>query len=272
MKRSRIVFFLCAPALALMAIVVSCSDAGNDKPVKRSTGRYYQPKDGGASEGSPAIASSSSMVEAGAIPDGNFDMPKELKGPGQALQVLVTSYDLEVKEVQAAEGNINTPAFKAYVNDLMKGLQTSRARVKALAGQKKVSLARSNMTERMKFESQAAIQHERNIFRNMWADTFMTRRMDTANNLSRTIDNDIAPTLGDDEDYKAELAKVHEELDKRVARAEAVKNGLSEGPATSQGMFDVPAEEDPAGPVVVEHDPPPEKPPASTGGDASAAP
>ena len=116
----------------------------------------------------------------------------------------------------------------------------------------------------MRFESQASISHLNNIFKNMFADTYVSRRIDTANNLLRLIDDELAPVLTDD-DYKKELATTIGELEKRIARAEAVKSGLGDGPTSSQGMFE--EIEEPAPPIGAEE--PLEEPPEETGDGGS---
>jgi len=260
MKRSRL-FLLLGPCVsAFIAIVASCTAGTDSKSLKAGTGRYYQPaKDAG--DGSTLDGMSLSLDAD--LPDVFFEMPRELKGPGQALQVLITSYDLESKEAEIGKFNGSTPAMKAYCADLMEDLKASRARAKALASKKKVALARSSMTQRMVFESEAAINHLQNIFKNMWNDAYISRRIDTANNMLRVVDDELAPILTDD-DYKAELATVREELDKRITRAEAVRNGLSEG--TAEGMFEVPG--DPAGPLARDEEPAEGPPEPEESGDA----
>ncbi len=265
MKRSRVVLFLTPSVLGLLVLAASCGEATDKKALKAGTGRYYQPKDGG---GDGTSTSTSTSLEAG-IPDApEIMLPKELSGPGQALQVLITSYDLELKEAEFGKSNGKTPVMQAYLTDLVKDVKTARSRVKALAARKKVTPKRSNMTERMKFESQASVSHLQNIFANMFLDTYLSRRIDTANNLLRLIDDELTPILGEDEDYQAELATTVSELEKRIARAEAVKSGLGDGPTSSQGMFE--EIEGPTSPVVTQPEPAEEEEPAPPAGDGGA--
>lgn len=264
MKRSRVVLVLCPSIFAFLVIAASCTTETDSKPLKAGTGRYYQPKDGG--DGSSSSKSSTSL-EAG-IPDvADIPIPRELESAGQALQVLITAHDLEIKEAEFGKSNVKTPVMQAYCNDLVQDEKASRARVKALAARKKITPTRSNMTERMRFESQASMSHLKNIFRNMFADTYMSRRIDTANNLMRVIDDELAPLLTD-EAFQNELATTRTELEKRISRAEAVKSGLGDGPTSSEGMFE--EREDPIGPIPP--DEPAEEPPAETGGDGGAGP
>ncbi len=235
MKRSRVVLFLSPSVVAFLVIAASCSEGTEKKQHKAATGRYYQPKDGG--DGSSSSSSSSSSLEAGLPDAGEFELPRELKTPGEALHVLITAHDLEIKEAEFGKESGGTPLMAAYCGDLVKDVKAARSRVKALAARKKVTPKRSNMSERMRFESQAAIGHLKNIFRNMFYDTYINRRIDTANNLLRLIDAELAPLLTDD-DYKQELATTIAELEKRISRAEAVKSGLADGPTGSEGMFE----------------------------------
>lgn len=262
MKRSRVVLFLSPSVVAFLVIAASCSDSTDKKQLKAGTGRYYQPKDGG--DGSTSSSSSSSSLEAG-LPDGpEIEIPRELKSAGQALHVLITAHDLEIKEAEFGKANGGTPLMAAYCGDLVQDVKAARARVKALAARKKVTPTRSNMSERMRFESQASISHLKNIFRSMFNDTYVSRRIDTANNLLRLIDEELAPILTDD-DYKQELTTTIAELEKRIARAEAVKSGLGDGPTGSEGMF-----EEIEGPTPPEGPPQPtEEPPAETGDGGS---
>jgi len=268
MKRSRVVLFLTPSVLAMIVLAASCSDGTEKKSQKAGTGRYYQPKDGG--DGSTSTSSSTSLE--GGIPDApEMMIPRELKSAGQALQVLITAHDLEIKEAEFGKDNGKTPVMQAYLNDLVQDVKAARARVKGLAKKKKVTPTRSNMTDRMRFESQASLTHLKNIFQNMFFDTYLTRRIDTSNNLIRLIDNELAPLLSEDEDYKEELATTVAELEKRIARAEEVKSGLADGPTSSQGMFE--EIEGPVGPIMDTEDEPEEEeppaPPAPTGDGGS---
>lgn len=250
MKRSRVVLFFCPSILAFIVLSASCSDGTDKRSLKAGTGRYYQPKDAG--DGS--TSSSTSVSLEGGIPDApEIEIPRELQSVGQALQVLITAHDLEIKEGEFGKDNGKTPVMQAYCNDLIQDVKAARSRVKALAARRDVTPTRSHMIDRMRFESVASTSHLKNIFRNMFYDTYMTRRIDTANNLLRVIDDELAPLMMDDDDYEAELATTIAELEKRIARAEAVKSGLADGPTSSEGMFE--EIEGPAAPSPIPREP-----------------
>lgn len=259
MKRSRVALVLCPSILVIIAIAASCSVEADKKALKTATGRYYQPKDGGR-DGSSNLGPTSNL-EAGLMDAGDFEFPREIKNASQALQVLITAHDLEIKEGEFGKTNGSTPTMKAFCADLVEDVKVARARVKALAARKKVTPSRSNMTDRMRFESQASMSHLKNIFKNMFNDTYVSRRIDTANNLLRLMDEELAPILTDD-DYKQELSTTRTELEKRIARAEAVKSGLMDGPTSSEGMFEEP--DDPVSPLA--HEPVSASPPQTSDG------
>ena len=100
-----------------------------------------------------------------------------------------------------------------------------------------------------KFESQGAMNHLNYVLPKMFNDTFINRRIATANGLLRALDEEIIPVVGtDDEELRSELDTVRSETESRLSRAEAVKSGLSD-PGSSAGMFD--ESETPAPPRAV---------------------
>ncbi|MBN9162924.1 MAG: hypothetical protein BGO98_19115 [Myxococcales bacterium 68-20] len=234
MKRFRIFLFSCLVALAMIAIAASCSDEDGAAPRKSSTGRYYRPKDAGKPAGD---------VDVPPFDAGEFDVfapdmqiPKEISTVGQAVQALITAYDLEVKEAEYGQANAQTPPIKAYAGDLIRDVKTSRARLKGLIASKEIAPRRTNLTDRLKFESQAALSQLTGIFRNMWLNLWVNRRIDSANNTRRMLNDQLEPILAEDEDFAQELETIRAELDARVDRAERVRDGLAGG--LDNGMFE----------------------------------
>ena len=166
----------------------------------------------------------------------DMQIPKEISTMGQAVQALLTAYDLEVKEVEYGQANAQTPPIKAYTGDLIRDVKTARARLKGMIAAKEITPRRTNLTDRMKFESQAALGQLTGIFRNMWLNLWVNRRIDSANNTMRMLNDQLEPIMIEDEDFKQEIETIRVELDARVARAERVRDGLSGG--LDNGMFE----------------------------------
>lgn len=265
MKRSRIFLFSCLVAIAMIAIAASCSDEQGAAP-RKPTGRYYHPKDSGKA----------GDVDVPPYDAGDFDVfapdmqiPKEISTMGQAVQALITAYDLEVKEAEYGQANAQTPPIKAYAGDLIRDVKTSRARLKGLVAAKEITPRRTNLTDRLKFESQASLSQLTGIFRSMWLNLWVNRRIEAANNTGRMLSDQLEPILKEDEDFAQEIETIRVELDARVARAERVRDGLQGG--SDNGMFE-----------EMDDIPPPQKPqqqpqkpqqqPQQPAADAGAAP
>lgn len=247
MKRFRIFFFSCLIASTIIAIASSCSNEEDAAP-RKSTGRYYRPKDAGKASDADVTPFDAGDFDVFA-PD--MEIPKEISTVGQAVQVLITAYDLEIKEVEYGQANAQTPPIKAYTGDLIRDVKTSRARLKGLIAAKEITPRRSNLTDRLKFESQASLSQLTGIFRNIWLNLWVNRRIDSANNTMRMLNDQLEPVLKDDEDFAKEIETIRVELDARVARAERVRDGLQGGP--DNGMFE-----------EMDDIPPPQKPQQTT--------
>jgi Domain of unknown function (DUF4142) len=239
MKRVHLILLFPPAVVCLIALAASCSNK-DASPLKPGTGRYYQGKDSGAEGGG---GPSGPVPEAGALdPDAMaaaFEMQKEIKTVGQAFQAILTSYDNEVREGEFGQREAQTPPMKAYTGDLIEGVKKSRGRLKGLMAAKDVSPSRTNLTDRMKFESTASITHLTNIFKNMFANAYMTRRIDAAKGALRMLDEQIDPLMADDEDFKHEMDTIREEWNKRLTRAETVQTGLTDGiGGLDDGMFE----------------------------------
>ncbi|MBX3222134.1 MAG: DUF4142 domain-containing protein [Labilithrix sp.] len=254
MNRFHLVLLLSPAVLGAFAIAASCSTADED-PLKPGTGRYYQPKDGGDPDREAVLPEAGDLdVLRPAI-----EMPKEITTTAQAVQVLLTSYDLEVKEADFAKTHGNGPPIKAYAGDLIQDVKGSRGRLRGLIAAKDITPTRTGMTDRMKFESQASISHLSNIFPAMFNSVFANRRIDVANNMLRVIDSQIAPVMEEDDDLKKEITTVRAEIERRLDRAETVRSGQAAG--TADGMFPTPEDPiPPQGPQQPQGPPAPQQP------------
>jgi predicted outer membrane protein len=238
MKRAHLALLLCPVVLAVVAIAASCSQKPDGQPLKAGGGKYYQTKDSG-SEGGLATQPTPDVPKMDFDASALMDMQKEIKTVGQAFQVLMTAYDNEEREGEFGQQEATTPPMKAYTHDLIEGVKKSRSRLKALVAAKDVTLGRTSLTDRMKFESTASITHLTNIFKNMFNNAYMTRRIDAANNVLRMLDEQMAPLVADDEAFKNEIDTVRDEWNKRLDRAETVRTGLTDGiGGLDDGMFE----------------------------------
>lgn len=265
MNRFHLAILLSPVVFSAFAIAASCSANSDDDPLKPGTGRYYQPKDGGDPDAEAVIPEGGSFD----VQRPDIEIPKEITTVSQAVQVLLTSYDLEVKEAEFGKTHGNGPPIKAYAGDLIQDVKNSRGRLRGLIAAKDVTPTRTGMTDRMKFESQASISHLSNIFPAMFNSVFVNRRIDAANALLRAIDSQLAPVMEEDDDFKKELTTVRAELERRLERAETVRAGQAAG--TADGMFPTP--EDPIPPQAPqapqrpqEPSAPEEEPPAADAG------
>lgn len=264
MKRFHLAILLSPLVFSAFAIAASCS-ATDDAATKPGVGRYYQPKDSGDPDSEAVIPEGGSLD----VDRPDIQIPKEITTMSQAVQVLLTSYDLEVKEAEFGKTHGNGPPIKAYTGDLIQDVKGSRGRLRGLMAAKDVTPSRTGMTDRMKFESQASISHLSNIFPSMFNSIFVNRRIDASNALTRAIDSQLAPVMEEDEDFKRELTTIRAEIGRRLERAEAVRAGQAAG--TADGMFPTP--EDPIPPRAPQQPqrpaepsaPPPEEAPADAG-------
>lgn len=231
-----------------MLLAASCGEEAEKASLKPGSGKIYQqPKDAGA-EASPDAAPASDAAAA-ASEAGQPAMPKDIANTAQALQVVLVAYDAEIQEGAVGKSNGSTPPVQAFANDLVDDMKTARSRLRSLASAKKITPSKSNLSDRMRFESQGAMNHLNYVLPKMFNDTFINRRIATANGLLRALDEEIIPVVGtDDEELRSELDTVRSETESRLSRAEAVKSGLSD-PGSSAGMFD--ESETPAPPRAV---------------------
>jgi predicted outer membrane protein len=219
-----------------MALAASCSEKQDEAP-RKPPGKYVQGKDSGAAEASIPDVGAGPAIDPDAAA-ALLDLQREVKTVPQAVSALLTSYDLEVKEGEVGKTEGSTPPIKAYAGDLVEGVKASRARLKGLAAAKDITPRGTNLNDRLKFESQAAIMNLTGIFRNMFNTAYMNRRVEATKSLLRLLDDQIEPVLAEDEDFKAELEKVHAEVEKRLDRAETVRTGLTDGiGGLDDGMF-----------------------------------
>lgn len=235
MKRVHLAVFFGPPLLALFGLAASCTN-GKDPAAAKPSSKYHQGKDSGTLEASvPDVDLPGLDPDAAAL----LDLQKEIKTIPEALQAIFTSYDIDEREANLGKANGTTPPMQAYVGDLLREVKASRARLKALAAQKNVTPRSSNLTERLKFQSQAAEMNLTTIFRNMFNSAFMTRRVQAEAEFLQLLENQIQPIMETDDDFKAEYALIHDEVAKRQARAETVKTGLTDGiGGLDDGMFE----------------------------------
>ncbi len=264
MNRVRLALFLCPSILSLVVLASSCSDKQDDAPAKAGS-KYHQGKDSGTPEGAAPEIDAAALL--GLSPDAAgtaFDM-REIKTVAQAFSALNTAYDIAEQEGELGKANTNTPPLQAYSHDLIEDVKASKARLKRVAQAKDITPRNSSLNNRMKFESQAALRNLTGIFRNMFNSAWMARRVEAERSTLGMIEQQIAPLMndGDDEDLKREYSLLHDDAEKRLARAETVKTGLSDGVGgLDDGMF-----EDIEGPQAPEppREPKPEEPPKDAG-------
>ncbi|HVH40793.1 MAG TPA: DUF4142 domain-containing protein [Labilithrix sp.] len=259
MKRSLLVIGFSPTLLALLLLAGSCTSGKPGGGPKKQVSTYdpnAQDGDGGSSS---AQARDGGELAAGDAAE--LEPFKEIKNSAQALQVLITAYDMEIREGELGKTEGSTPPVKAFAADVVEEAKAGKARIRQAAANKSLTPASSLLTERMKFESQSSITHLKNIFQNMFNETWASRRIDAASNLLRVIDDELAPVLTDD-DLKAELATTRKETERRMARAETLRNGLLDGPGNADGMF--PEPEDP------EPQPQPQQPAEDAGAEGAA--
>lgn len=256
MKRRSVAFVLIPSALLLGALAASCS-AKPDATAKKPASKYYAGKDAGG-------------PEAGAIPDAEvpgfdpdataalLEMQKDIKTIPHALSALLTSYDIAEKEANIGKAEATTPPMQAYVHDLLEDIKTSRSRLRQLAAAKEVTPRSTNLNSRLKFESQAALMNLANIYQNMFNSAFMARRVESERSLLRLVEEQLEPVMSEDEDFKEEIRIVHGEVEQRLARAETVKTGLTDGiGGLDDGMFEeIERPQAPQAPKPVAEDPP----------------
>jgi len=240
MKRSRLALVCCTPVCVAIAIVASCNSDEGAAPLKPGSGKIYQAtKDSGGGEGG-ADASPTRGVDGSAPADADAappERPRQLQTKGQALEAVLVAYDAEIAEGEVGKSKGTTPPVKAFATDVVSDVKAARTRLRELATSSKVSPTKSNLSDRMKFESQGALGHVRFVPQNMFNDTFVNRRINAADSLLRIIDDELIPTVADDDAWRAEVDTIRVETDKRLSRANAVKGGLGVV-GSSDGMFD----------------------------------
>jgi hypothetical protein len=264
MKRVHLALFLCPALLAVMALAASCSDKQEAAPRKPGS-KYTQGKDAGTADVDVPDVGPGMELDPDATA-GLQELGKEIKTPAQAISALLTSYDVEVKEGEIGKAEGSTPPIKAYAGDLVEEVKGSRTRLRGLAAAKNITPRGTNVNDRIKFESSAALMNLTGIFKNMFNSHFMNRRVESTKAMLRMLEEQIEPVMGEDEDLKKEMATVHMEVEKRLNRAETVRTGLTDGiGGLDDGMFD--EIERPQGPQAPQgpQQPPAEEPPKDGG-------
>jgi predicted outer membrane protein len=237
MSQRRLALVMVPLVSATLLLAASCSDAGESSALKPGSGKVYQqPKDAGSEASTDAARendAASPSNEAGAP-----SMPRDISTTAQALQVILVAYDSEIQEGEIGKSNATTPPVQAFSTDLIDDMKSARTRLRSLASAKKITPSKSNLSDRMRFESQGAMSHLNYVLPKMFNDAYVNRRIATANSLLRALDEEIVPVVGtDDEELRSEIDTIHQETEARLSRAEAVKSGLSD-PGSSAGMFE----------------------------------
>lgn len=252
MKRVHLALIFCPSVLALVMAAASCSDKQDTAAPLKSTGKHTPGKDAGTLDGSvPDVNAPALQLDASAL----ADLQKEVKTIPEALDVILTAYDIDDAEAKLGKAYGNTPPLQAYSHDLADEIAQSRARLKALYQSKDMTPKSNMLSGRLQFQSQAAEMNLTGIFRNMFNTNFAARRVQAEKDFLNVIESQLQPVMESDPDFKAEINTIHEEVSKREDRATALQEGVNNG--TADGMF---AEPDP--PVA------PQAPKPTPAGDA----
>ena len=257
---------LCPVLVAIVAIAGSCSSEESTAAQKRPVTEMDPNADPSGSGGGDADAAA---LDGGDLSMGDAEIPdlfRAIESLPQAFHVLITAYDIEIKEGEVGKYSGTTPPVKAFSADLVEDSKARKARVRQLAANKRITPASNRTSDMMKFESQASQSHFKNMFRNMFDTTFVSRRIDTANSMLRLIDEELTRLMTEDDDLKAELDTTRASRFSTSARAEALQGGLLDGRGGSEGMFE---ENDP----IPEPEPEPQpRPDPARSEDGGAAP
>jgi hypothetical protein len=103
---------------------------------------------------------------------------------------------------------------------------TAKKRLEDLANKKHIAPTNSMLSDRMGFESSAAVSHLSNLFSDMFDRTFLNRRIEGQGGIVRVIDSDVGPSVADDEDLRKEVETSRQEASKRSERAQALLDNL----------------------------------------------
>jgi len=233
MNRPRIIVLALCPALiGLLTLAGSCASEKSES-TRRPISEIIAPEE-------------KPTPEAGAPPDvgvlevgdaSMLEVLRDIKTVPQGIQALLASYEIEIREIELAQSLGNSVPLKAFCNDVIKEVKEERLRLRQLAADKDITPESTLLTDRMKFESQAAMVHLRSIFTYMFETSFCSRRIESNNTLLRLIDEQILPVFAEDAELKAEVVQVRNEVEKRRNRAERLQSGLADGPGGSEGMF-----------------------------------
>jgi hypothetical protein len=223
--------------LALTMIAAACTQQTDTASARvKPTSKYQEPKEAGPTDAGIGPLPDIDLPSL----DGSLfgDLQMGVKTIPQALSVILTGYDIDESEGNYGKANASTPPLMAYSNDLLKDIQEARTRLHALYTAKEVTPQSNNVSDQMKFQSQAAQMQLTGVFGNGGFDPakFAARRTQAESSFLGIIEKQLQPVMETDDDFKAEIARIHEDVSRREARATALQNGVQNG--TADGMFD----------------------------------
>lgn len=234
-----------APLLFALTVAAACSSSS--KQTAKPVSTYDENVDDSSGDGGNGNYSSTTHPDAAGLTgiDGAaIDPLRRISSPAEALQILITAYDLQTKDGELGKEQGNTPPMKAFAGDVEQEGKDGKARIRQVAANARITPKNSMLNDQMKFESTSSMQHLNNIFRNMFNSSWCDRVSESASSLIRTIDQDIAPLVEDDDALKQAVATTRAQAEKRHDRALAVKGGLGD-PGNADGMFPEPEDPEP---------------------------
>lgn len=167
------------------------------------------------------------------------DGPKKpsVSNQGQAVQMLLTANEAEIKEAEVAKSRAADPEVHRFAAMLIEDHTGADKRLKALVEEKGIKPEVSQASDRLKFDSDSAVSHIKNITASMFDHAFMSRALNVHKSALTLIDEDLSKVV-EDPDLKGELAAERAMFQQHLDDATAILEGLPMTSSSSSSSID----------------------------------
>lgn len=151
-----------------------------------------------------------------------------LANQSQAVQVLLTANDAEVREAKVAVARASEPDVRALAEGFVRDHEAANTRLKGIIERNGIEPAVTPTSDRIKFDSDSAVSHLEQITDSMFDRSFLTRQINTHKSLISLVDQEITPVI-EDADLRQEVVRERASMQQHLEQAEDIMERLPTG-------------------------------------------